>query len=799
MPYQAGPSTTPPGGASVVSPVATGGEGPEFEKYVGGFYLAQLLLESVPFGLPAGPIRTVEFQRAYAGEPLDDVIVRAELPAGTVKLAVQVKRDLAFGLRNEVFQKVMTAAWETFAGQFNPGQDRIGLALALYSKRVDEHYQATLAWARNSASAADFLERVGTRRLAHQAQREFVSLVRTSLDRAAGRAISDDELWNFLRSLVLLPFDFLNEPSHALASVLHSVQALLAPAERHRARDLFNSLVSYAAEASAAAGSLSAAILRERLAGAGFQLEAAPEAREDLRRLRDHSDLVLREIRGRIGAVELERVDVVTAAMERMRDGRLLEIAGPPGIGKSTVLKALVENEQARGPVLVLSADRLRGSGWEAFAADLGLQRRLPELLGALGTHPEPCVFLDGVDRIGDPGARRVVNDVLRAIAAFEAAAGVARRWRIVLTAREAALPGLHEWLDVGALGEPLVVQVPELTEEEVEVVAADLPRLWPLLADDRLAPILRNPFLLDRIADPRISAGAGAVPPVATEIEVSTAWWERVVGSGGPVAAQARRLGLLALGARDVAAPGRPLSPHGVDVSALVSLEEDRILLRDEGRDVFRFGHDVLEDWVLYRTLDERRADLAGYLAEVGEPLGLLRPVQLLGCFLLERGETEEWERMLRSVEQSATLAPRWRQALLGAPLLSARAAKLLDGIERVLFADDGRRLGELLVALRTSEVAPNPLLSLAAATIAEDPLEREALLLGIPLPRWRVWLPVLEWVLGRAERLPPRLRPEISEAMLLWQRTAPSSFPLREQIGRVALAWLREAEARP
>lgn len=799
MPQRIDPTAPRSADPSVVSPFATGGGGVEFEKYVGAYYLALLLLDSIPFGLPAGAIREVEFQRAFAGEPLDDLIVRAELPTSTVKLALQVKRDLTFGAQNDVFREVMAAAWETFTGAFTPGLDRLGFVLALYSKQVDEHFQTALAWARNSASAADFLTRVGTPRLSHRAQRDFVALIRGALDVTAGRGVSDDELWNFLRSMVLLRFDFLNDPSHVLASTVQALQALLPATERHRAAALFNELVAYSAGASRTAGAFSADSLRQRLVAAGFVLEPAADTREDLRRLRDHADYAMRDIRSRIGAVELERVDVVTAAMERMREGRLLEIVGPPGIGKSTVLKALVENQQASGPVLVLSADRISGTGWDTFAADLRLERRLPELLGALGTHPDPCVFLDGADRVTDPGARRVVNDLLRAIAACEAAVDAPPRWRVVLTAREAGLPGLHEWLDRGALGESRLVQVPELTEEELEVVAAHLPRLWPLLADERLAPILRNPFLLDLVSDPRILVGGDAVPPVATEIEVSSAWWDRIVGAGGGAAGQARRLGLLALGERDMRAPGRRMSPHGVEVPALMSLVDDRILLRDDGRDVFRFGHDVLEEWVLYRTLDHHRDEFVAYLAEVGEPLGLLRAVQLLGCFLLERGETAEWERLLRATEQSATLAPRWRQALLGAPLLSARAGRLLDDVEPLLLAEDGRRLGELLVALQTSEVAPNPLLSMAAATLADEPLEREALLLGIPVPRWRVWLPVLQWVVARADRLPPRLRPEITQAMLLWQRTTPARFPLREQIGRVALGWLREAEARP
>lgn len=114
-----------------------------------------------------------------------------------------MKRDLTFGEENEEFQDVMRRAWETFtADRFHENVDRFGVALGLYSKKIDEHYTTVLTWARNATTAADFLARIAAPRLASQTQRTFLALVRTMLERAAGRAITDDELWRFCRSLV---------------------------------------------------------------------------------------------------------------------------------------------------------------------------------------------------------------------------------------------------------------------------------------------------------------------------------------------------------------------------------------------------------------------------------------------------------------------------------------------------------------------------------------------------------------------------------------------------------------------
>lgn len=142
---------------NVASPFSTGGGGGNFERQVGAYYLAGLLLGSIPRGLSSGIIKELRFQRLYEGEPLDDLIITAETADTKVKLALQIKRDLAFGEKDATFDEVIAACWQTFtASEFNRGVDRFGICLNLYSKNVDEHFQTALSWARNSANAHDF-------------------------------------------------------------------------------------------------------------------------------------------------------------------------------------------------------------------------------------------------------------------------------------------------------------------------------------------------------------------------------------------------------------------------------------------------------------------------------------------------------------------------------------------------------------------------------------------------------------------------------------------------------------------
>jgi hypothetical protein len=316
------------------------------------------------------------------------------------------------------------------------------------------------------------------------------------------------------------------------------------------------------------------------------------------------------------------------------------------------------------------------------------------------------------------------------------------------------------------------------------------------LSSQGRLRPVLKNPFLLDLLTDRRIVAeGAAAVP--ATEVEVGDVWWEKVVGRDGQAEGRERQQALVEAARRLINAPRRRFGDGGLPPAALVSLESNRVLIRDQGQNVYRFGHDLLEDWSLLRLLEQRRGDLPAYLQELGQPHGLLRAVRLLGCLLLERGGTDgEWVELLWAVERAADLAPRWRQAVLTGPFLSTRLEELLDKAREALLADDARFLIDLLVALRTTEVDVDPRMVEVVSGIADKPEEAMALALRYPLPRWYAWCKTLRWLLRHARELNEAARHEMARVMEVWQERSGPGDPLRREIGELALAWLHEAE---
>ena len=306
-------------------------------------------------------VREIQFQALYRGEPVDDLVVRSSLPQREIKLALQIKHDLTFGEKDDTFDDVLYACWEMFTeALFVRGFDRFGIALGLFSKTIDEYYKNTLAWARTSTTADDFLLRLSQKGPGHQTQSQFVELIRKKLDKYTGEKIPGDDLWHFLRSMVLLHFDFQQDDSRDQAYTIDLLSHALPPEQKTRASDLFQRLVAYAAQANRTGGSFNLETLTEQLIGDGFSLLPAPDCRRDVERLEEHANFILRDIRADIGGLVLNRTQALASIQEHIHTASLIELVGAPGVGKSALL--LMDNRNDRWRRIILAAREMKRS-----------------------------------------------------------------------------------------------------------------------------------------------------------------------------------------------------------------------------------------------------------------------------------------------------------------------------------------------------------------------------------------------------------------------------------------------------
>jgi hypothetical protein len=183
----------------------------------------------------------------------------------------------------------------------------------------------------------------------------------------------------------------------------------------------------------------------------------------------------------------------------------------------------------------------------------------------------------------------------------------------------------------------------------------------------------------------------------------------------------------------------------------------------------------------------------------EIGQPLGLIRAVQLLSASILEMSKgPAAWTELVVQLEQAPQLSPKWRQAVLTGPLFSTRAFQLIQNVENFLMEDAAFRVSEIVLAVRTIAVVPDWSLLAVAAKLSKGSDDITPYLFRFPIPIWRVWVPLMAWLLRRAHDLPVHLRPEVAKLMEIWQDKSPEGAIHRQQIGRTALSWLQQVEKR-
>ncbi len=258
---------------AVSSPVGTGGAGQHFESRVVAYYLVAILDEGEVRGLRDVTATRVLLQRAFEGKHLDDLIVEGMTASGPATLSLQVKRTIHPGT-SETFQTVMEQCWKTFsAHRFCRGRDRYGFAFET-PMPTERAGQQVLRWASYSVDAIDFLKRLKTPKLASKGMRDFVKNVRSSLELATGGPVNDRTLWQFLKHLVMLRFDFREkEGSESQTQVIERLRNSLASDETHRAADLWSALIGEADSAKATAGSLNRLTVVQRLSSSFSLLE----------------------------------------------------------------------------------------------------------------------------------------------------------------------------------------------------------------------------------------------------------------------------------------------------------------------------------------------------------------------------------------------------------------------------------------------------------------------------------------------------------------------------------------------
>ncbi|MBB2157692.1 hypothetical protein HLH33_15465 [Gluconacetobacter diazotrophicus] len=475
---------------------------------------------------------------------------------------------------------------------------------------------------------------------------------------------------------------------------------------------------------------------RNLLAGNGIALGAAPEYRDDIEALKQHS----KRISEALGAYEKIEVDsgapltvqrdCQSAVEAAVRSGPLL-IIGEPGAGKSGVLNALAKALCASGAdVLELAVDRYSVESLEGLSLELGLKRPLLEVLEAWDGSKPAYLVVDALDATRGGRGEGVFRSLIERVLELKG------RWNVVASIRNFDLRMGQQFraLFKGAPPERLLadptfagvrhIQVPSWSEAEFDQLLRQAPALAGCLAQApaRLHDLAMVPFNT-RLLSELITGGViGGLDQVSSQADLLRLYWEhRVDGHGLPARTSLSRVVQFMVQARALRAPA--IQAAGNDPAMIDILCKEGILVVVDGGRWVQFRHHLLFDYAAAQLAFEPSDIVSGaYRFRKAEALGMmLSPA--LGFVLREIWETETdharfWIALGRLINDED-----------GDPIIRSTAGRL--GAEFPAAAEDCLWLGDL--AISGDAIAPKTLSHVSGALIVR--LEDEK---NVPLEPW-------------------------------------------------------------
>lgn len=721
------------------SPRSTGPAGGQFEAKVGTHYALALLASTEPFGLPGAIVDRLEFQRGGKDHPLDDVIVRCKTPEGEDRcLEVQVKRSMAFTENDANFASIVDAIVR--ARKIEPNR-RFAVAIERTTGAIDNGVQEALELAQQTIDVASFLKLLETPGRSNKDMRAFVTAFKVHLNTSG--ETGDDALYDMLRSFSVLTFDYARPNSIAEQHDRFRARQLTSA---NGGPDPYDGLFGLVLRADATGGELDRSELVRKLGAIGIGIGAAPTlvvARRHIEELSRHAldDIGLTVNECRLAREKPRRELEAMLQAAETQDG-VVEISGPSGVGKSGLLRTVIEGRGAVSRILVLAADRTPPGGWPAMRSRFDIQATADEFLSDLACDGGGYLCIDGLDRFRDSEQRKTVLDLLRAGLRCPG-----------LTVLFTARPGWEEeaatWIGEETFGQLSIrgrLTVDGLDDDEAKALAAASPQLANLLRPDHPAKLLaRNLLKLRLLIRTRLNT-----TEAISEAELANDWLASGAGTSEHTSGEtrSRKRVIYAVGKGLIEGAGL-VDVTGQDAKAVAGLIAEGVLVEIRSERV-RFRHDLFTDWAVACVLSDDPDVIKDLPLNAPPPFWMARGFELACRMLAESSSDEAWPRLLARLE-GEDVAPGWASLALLALIRSEHADTLLDRYDAHLLADNGRRAAQLVrrfIGSHTQYAAP--LFREVLPDGAEVPE-------GMTIPKGPEWMPLILWCLQRFDRLKP------------------------------------------
>lgn len=688
----------------IASPISTGGAGVFFEQHVAAYWLAQLLVRSIPPILTDTGVTEVHFQTEHLGFNTDDfLVVCARAGAANARLVGQVKRNLTISSADEDCKKTIGDFWKDYknADPFIPQSDRFMLVTLRGTNTLLGSFVGLLDCARGAADGDEFQRRVSlggfiSKKSVHQCH-ELCEIV-SALE---GTRITAKDLWPFLRILHVLSLD-LHTSSRQTEAHIKSLLALksIDPDPIASATAAWDALLVFASDAAPAARSLKRADLPAGLVQAYGEVGA--DDQRVLTALKNHTEFVLRKIRTTIGpAFHVRRAGIVQKVLAAIEAKQVVLITGPAGSGKSVIGKEALAFLSSEFFAFGFRIEEFAVAHIDEALHNSQIPARATELQAILGAQGRKVLVIESVERLLEKPTRDAFSDLLTLAQGDDG-------FGILMTCRDYSVEQVQASFLQAAGIAYAVIEVPPLDDSELQEIQAAFPSLAVPLANPALREILRNPYFIDKALQIPWDAGR---PLPENERDFRAVFWRQIVRADQNPADGMPRLRELTLQELAVLR-ARALSDYvpatGLNAAAIALLKRDSLVVSPDANALLvATAHDVLEDWAILRWIEEQHlTDERAFKAlssAIGPHPAVRRSYRKWVAELVDR-DAPAADRLFSAAIALADVPAQFRDDTLVSLLKAPSASEFLTRHEAELLANDRAILNRVIHLLRVA-----------------------------------------------------------------------------------------------
>lgn len=677
-----------------------GGGGTNFEQYVQSAFLTTLIVKGNIPCIPTAELTELSFQCTNRGYETDDLLAIAKSDLGEHRLLAQIKHNLIFSDSdsNSTFKEVIEAFWKDFNKKelFNKEKDRLVIIKSGLTQNERNHVRALLNWAKTHSSENDYLDEV--KRI--KEKEKYLDIFKNVLIQANNeQAISDKNLWQFVKCLELLEYDFLNEGSVDENYFINLIKLSRNGSSSSSEKDIWDGIYAIATKLNKDGGSITFDSISKDDIFKHFDIQKLAPFSNSLQKLRCDSELIIKPLKSTIGDLHLEKTELRSIISTSINDYALTIITGNPGVGKSAIMKEIIEKDFYESSVFIFRADQFNNPHLANVFAKQSISESIQDIISCVSLIPEKLIVIDSLEKLLEGDPENAFKQLIILLLEYPDI-------KIVATSRKYAVDLIIQ--KFGIEGDKYnKIEIPELNENELKLVSERFPKLVTVFKNQKLKALLKSPkyldFVLMSLAKEEEDLSAISITDFKKKL------WNNIIEdittkkSG---LSRKRSNAFLNIAIKRAKEMKLFVEPDDNLEEAVEALENDQVIFQEQGEYRFSPTHDILEDWALIKYVQSKYETFPApkkLFDNIGNEPALRRAFRLW----IEDNFVDHNEKnteLINSTLRDDSIEKYWADEVLIATFKSDNCTAFFEAFHAKLLENEGEFLNRCIHIIRTT-----------------------------------------------------------------------------------------------